>query len=312
VRKCYLISLIGVTILIVLVGIMLGLSFLNFGNKEVYKANFFQKEIIKKAHDDLIDDEIENEKSNETVIETKPENTEKNIEKIENIEITDEIKNQINDVINSQLYVLWNKHSISEIENGEKVQVAFELYKKAKNVKYLDEPEIDASLIENYYSQSLISELPFYHESLKTHIFISYVQNRDSKEYRYDYIYNHNNQSYVNNPGGCDLDVVMPASQKIVGLFKKNNQIILQMKYIWINHPDVGPITELYKSYEDAKSMKNEIWKTDYDGFTGITLESYEEYIENNNESLYSIMETYNYIFELKNNEYKLVNFYRN
>jgi len=40
---------------------MLGLSFLNFGNKEVYKANFFQKEIIRKAHDDLIDDEIENE-----------------------------------------------------------------------------------------------------------------------------------------------------------------------------------------------------------------------------------------------------------
>lgn len=75
-RKCYLISLIGVTILIVLVGIMLGLSFLNFGNKEVYKANFFQKEVIKKDHNDLIDDKIENE----TVIETKPENTEKNRE----------------------------------------------------------------------------------------------------------------------------------------------------------------------------------------------------------------------------------------
>lgn len=304
-RKCYLISLIGVTILIVLVGIMLGLSFLNFGNKEVYKANFFQKEIIKKAHDDLIDDEIDSEKSNETVIETKPENTEKDTEKIENIEITDEIKNQINDVINSQLYVLWNKHSISEIENGEKVQVAFELYKKAKNVKYLDEPEIDASLIENYYSQSLISELPFYHENLKAHIFLSYPG-------LYSYLYDVEKNDYIKQVDGCDFNVILPASQKIVGLFKKNNQIILQMKYIWINHPDVGPITELYKSYEDAKSMKNEIWKTDYDGFTGITFESYEEYIENNNESLHSIMETYNYIFELKNNEYKLVNYYRN
>ncbi len=77
-RKCYLISLIGVTILIVLVGIMLGLSFLNFGNKEVYKANFFQKEVIKKDHNDLIDDKIENE----TVIETKPENTEKKSRKL--------------------------------------------------------------------------------------------------------------------------------------------------------------------------------------------------------------------------------------
>lgn len=173
-RKCYLISLIGLTILIVLTGIMLGLSFLNFGNKKVYKANFFQKEVIKKDHNDLIDDKIENEKSNETVIKTKPENTEKNTEKIENIEITDEIKNQINDVINYQLYVLWNKHSINEIKNSEKVQVAFELYKKSKNVKYLDEPEIDASLIEKYYSQSLISELPFYHENLKAHIFLSY------------------------------------------------------------------------------------------------------------------------------------------
>ena len=75
-RKCYLISLIGVTILIVLVGIMLGLSFLNFGNKEVYKANFFQKEVIKKDHNDLIDDK------NETVIETKPENTEKKSRKL--------------------------------------------------------------------------------------------------------------------------------------------------------------------------------------------------------------------------------------
>lgn len=77
-RKCYLISLIGLTILIVLVGIMLGLSFLNFGNKEVYKANFFQKEVIKKDHNDLIDDKIENE----TVIETKPENTEKKSRKL--------------------------------------------------------------------------------------------------------------------------------------------------------------------------------------------------------------------------------------
>ncbi len=77
-RKCYLISLIGVTILIVLVGIMLGLSFLNFGNKEVYKANFFQKEVIKKDHNDLIDDKIENE----IVIETKPENTEKKSRKL--------------------------------------------------------------------------------------------------------------------------------------------------------------------------------------------------------------------------------------
>ena len=58
------------TILIVLTGIMLGLSFLNFGNKKVYKANFFQKEVIKKDHNDLIDDKIENEKSNETVIKT--------------------------------------------------------------------------------------------------------------------------------------------------------------------------------------------------------------------------------------------------
>jgi len=305
VRKCYLISLIGLTILIVLTGIMLGLSFLNFGNKKVYKANFFQKEVIKKNHNDLIDDKIENEKSNETVIKTKPENTEKNTEKIENIEITDEIKNQINDAINYQLYVLWNKHSINEIKNSEKVQVAFELYKKSKNVKYLDEPEIDASLIEKYYSQSLISELPFYHENLKAHIFLSYPG-------LFSYLYDVEKKDYIKQVDGCDFNVVMPASQKIIGFFKKNNQIVLQMKYIWINYQAVGPITKLYKSYEDAEGMKNEIWKTDYDGFTITTLESYEEYIENNNESLYSIMETYNYIFELKNNEYKLVNFYRN
>ena len=297
-RKCYLISLIGLTILIVLTGIMLGLSFLNFGNKKVYKANFFQKEVIKKNHNDLIDDKIENEKSNETVIKTKPENTEKNTEKIENIEITDEIKNQINDAINYQLYVLWNKHSINEIKNSEKVQVAFELYKKSKNVKYLDEPEIDASLIEKYYSQSLISELPFYHENLKAHIFLSYPG-------LFSYLYDVEKKDYIKQVDGCDFNVVMPASQKIIGFFKKNNQIVLQMKYIWINYQAVGPITKLYKSYEDAEGMKNEIWKTDYDGFTITTLESYEEYIENNNESLYSIMETYNYIFELKNNEYK-------
>lgn len=300
-RKCYLISLIGLTILIVLTGIMLGLSFLNFENKKVYKANFFQKEVIKKDHNDLIDDKIENEKSNETVIKTKPENT----EKIENIEITDEIKNQINDVINYQLYVLWNKHSINEIKNSEKVQVAFELYKKSKNVKYLDEPEIDASLIEKYYSQSLISELPFYHENLKAHIFLSYPG-------LFSYLYDVEKKDYIKQVDGCDFNVVMPASQKIIGFFKKNNQIVLQMKYIWTKILAVRPIMELYKCYEDAENMKNEIWKTDYDGFTITTLESYEEYIENNNESLYSIMETYNYIFELKNNEYKLVDFYRN
>ena len=217
---------------------MLGLSFLNFGNKEVYKANFFQKEVIKKDHNDLIDDKIENEKSNETVIETKPENTEKNTEKIENIEITDEIKNQINDVINYQLYVLWNKHSINEIKNSEKVQIAFELYKKSKNVKYLEEPEIDASLIENYYSQSLVSELPFYHENLKTHIFLSYPG-------LYSYLFDKDKNNYIKQVDGCDFNVVMPASQKIFNLYKISNRIILQMKFVWMNHPDMGPVTKL-------------------------------------------------------------------
>lgn len=304
-RKCYLISLIGLTILIVLVGIMLGLSFLNFGNKEVYKSDYFPPKIIKKDHDDLIDNEIENEKSNETVIETKPEDTVKDTEKIENIEITDEIKNQINDVINSQLYVLWNKHSISEIENSEKVQVAFELYKKTKNVRYLEEPEIDASLIENYYSQSLISELPFYHEDLKTHIFLSYPG-------MYSYLFDKDKNNYIKQVDGCDFNVVMPASQKIFNLYKINNQIILQMKFIWMNHPEMGPVTKLYKNYDNAQNMNDEIWSTDFDGYSLIPYENYRDYIKNNMDYLYSFMETYNYVFELKNNEYKLTDFYRN
>ena len=304
-RKCYLISLIGLTILIVLAGIMLGLSFLNFGNKKVYKANFFQKEVIKKDHNDLIDDKKENEKSNETVIKTKPENTEKNTKKIENIEITDEIKNQINDAINYQLYVLWNKHSINEIKNSEKVQVAFELYKKSKNVKYLDEPEIDASLIEKYYSQSLISELPFYHENLKAHIFLSYPG-------LFSYLYDVEKKDYIKQVDGCDFNVVMPASQKIFNLYKINNQIILQMKFIWMNHPEMGPVTKLYKNYDNAQNMNDEIWSTDFDGYSLTPYENYRDYIKNNMDYLYSFMETYNYVFELKNNEYKLTDFYRN
>lgn len=283
-RKCYLISLIGLTILIVLVGIMLGLSFLNFGNKEVYKSDYFSPKIIKKDRDNLIDNEIENEKSNETVIETKPEDTVKDTEKIENIEITDEIKNQINDVIDSQLYILWNKHSISEIENSEKVQVAFELYKK-KNVRYLEEPEIGASLIENYYSQSLISELPFYHEDLKTHIFLSYPG-------LYSYLFDKDKNNYIKQVDGCDFNVVMPASQKIFYLYKINNQIILQMKFIWMNHPDMGPVTKLYKNYDDAQNMNDEIWSTDFDGYTLTPYENYRDYIKNNMDYLYSFMET--------------------
>lgn len=303
-RKCYLISLIWLTILIVIVGIMLGISFLNLRNKEIFKSDFFQKELIKKDNNALINNENENEK-NETIIESKAEDAEKATEKIENIEVTNEIENQINDVINYQLYVLWNKHSISEIENSEKVQVAFELYKKSKNVKYLEEPEIDASLIENYYSQSLISELPFYHEDLKTHIFLSYPG-------LYSYLFDKDKNDYIKQVDGCDFNVVMPASQKIFSLYKINNQIILQMKYIWMNHPDMGPITKLYKNYDDAQNMNNEIWSTDFDGYSLTPYENYRDYIKNNMDYLYSFMETYNYVFELKDNEYKLTDFYRN
>lgn len=283
---------------------MLGISFLNLRNKEIFKSDFFQKELIKKDNNALINNENENEK-NETIIESKAEDAEKATEKIENIEVTNEIENQINDVINYQLYVLWNKHSISEIENSEKVQVAFELYKKSKNVKYLEEPEIDASLIENYYSQSLISELPFYHEDLKTHIFLSYPG-------LYSYLFDKDKNDYIKQVDGCDFNVVMPASQKIFSLYKINNQIILQMKYIWMNHPDMGPITKLYKNYDDAQNMNNEIWSTDFDGYSLTPYENYRDYIKNNMDYLYSFMETYNYVFELKDNEYKLTDFYRN
>lgn len=283
---------------------MLGISFLNLRNKEIFKSDFFQKELIKKDDNDLINNENENEK-NETIIESKAEDAEKTTEKIENIEVTNEIENQINDVINYQLYVLWNKHSISEIENSEKVQVAFELYKKSKNVKYLEEPEIDASLIENYYSRSLISELPFYHEDLKAHIFLSYPG-------LYSYLFDKDKNDYIKQVDGCDFNVVMPASQKIFSLYKINNQIILQMKYIWMNHPDMGPITKLYKNYDDAQNMNNEIWSTDFDGYSLTPYENYRDYIKNNMDYLYSFMETYNYVFELKGKEYKLIDFYRN
>lgn len=307
-RKRYLISLIVITILIIIIGILIGISFLNLGYKKIYKSDYFQNGNIKTnieeqteiKENDIIENNISEEHKKNHNLED--ENVDK--QNIEKIEITEEIQSQIYDAVYNQLYILWNKNSINEIKNSEKVQIAFDLYKKAKNVKHFVEEEIDGNIIENFYSQSLFSIYPFHHEDLKAYIYLSYPG-------LYSYLYIKDNNKYIRQVDGCDLSVVMPASQKIIGLYKKSNKVVLQMKYIWINHPDVGPILTIYKSYEDAESIKNEIWKTDYDGYTITSLESYEDYINNNQDYLYSLVESYNYIFELKNDEYKLVDFYR-
>ena len=311
-RKRYIVLLIALTILIIFVGIGLSISILNFKKMIIHgvynSTDIPQKEIY------IPESEIE---QNEEITEEKPtDNNEANenkpIEEIpENTKtpLSNDVIEELHSIIDEELYVLWNKNTINEITNHEKLQVALEKYASINGYRHYSYiTSFSAKALEDAFKKTSIGYLLLNHENIKPFVKLSTTAGEA-------FIYDYNTKMYNAANFGSDTSIIAPYREFLVDAYYENGKYIISYKYVWAQYPDAGVIINLYLSYDDTYNHENAIYYYDENLIPPEMLDEIEAgkdiYIENNKDFILQNATAYNYIFENNNDEYILVDFYK-
>ena len=192
----------------------------------------------------------------------------------------------LNYIVENELYLLGGKKNINEITNKEKVWYAFKISDwTGTNLFEIKEGEN----LKNVFKSSSFSELGLELEN---------IYSEGDKGLRYEYSkYSDRFTDVGGHRGTYYVDSMYVKTNDYV---KNGNKYTISAKYLWI-YQKLSPLTELYGSYEDASKEHNPVYiSKDKNTFT---YDELNEIIENNN------IETYNFTFEKKDGQFKLVEF---
>lgn len=238
-------------------------------------------------------------KENETV-ENNEEKENNNLEdeQVKKEEISENVLSELNNIIENELFVLWDKSSIEEITNQEKLQVALLKLTTIKNLNHYSEIEsFSTAEIENAIKQTSIGYLQLNHETIHPFYKLS-VFNEDG------FTYDKNNQMYTNAIFGSDTEAIEPYESLLKESYYENGKYYISYQYIWTIYPDLGNrYYSLYYSYDDAYNKQNSYFSGDDEK------NEIEEYIVNNKETIIKNTEIYNYVFEKENDNFILIEF---
>lgn len=219
------------------------------------------------------------------------------------------IRNSIENIVEEELYILWNKNNISEITMQERLQVALERYAKDNGLDLLSyKPEtISAADLEKAYYKTSCAINPLVHQNI---LYYAKVNSFTEVLYTYDA----DNKIYKVNPVGKGTIKIEPTYSNVIEfkqLDENEYSISYQYLFTWINHGEVD--NNVYFSYTDAKNQVNGIKVFDNKG----TLNSYDElkvelddYVENNYDKIKDRLITHNYVFSYEHDKYNLKDFY--
>ena len=220
-----------------------------------------------------------------------------------------DIRKSIENIVEEELYVLWNKKGIGEISTQERLQLALERYARDNNLNILNyQPEtVSASELENSYYKTSCTINPLIHQNI-------YLYEKVSSSSDVLYTYDANTKTYKVNPVGKGTIKIKPTYSNVVEfkeLSENEYSISYQYLFTWVNHGDVD--NNVYFSYNDAKNQVNGIKVFDIKGM----LNSYDEletelndYIKDNYDKIKDKLITHNYEFSYELGKYNLKNFY--
>lgn len=238
-------------------------------------------------------------KENE-IVENNEEKEDNNLEdeQTKKEKISENTLNDLNNIIENELYVLWDKSSIEEITNQEKLQVALLKLTTIKNLSHYSEiKSFSTTEIENAFKETSLGYLQLNHETIHPFYKLS-VSNEDG------FTYDKNNQMYTNVIFGSDTEVIEPYESLLKESYYENGKYYISYQFIWTIYPDIGDMYySLYYSYDDANNRENSYFSGDDEKG------ELEEYIINNKEKIMENTENYNYVFEKENNNFILIEF---
>lgn len=214
---------------------------------------------------------------------------------------------QIENIIDNQLYVLFNKTNMNDISNQERLNLAVWEYAKEKGINYFEVPSFTTSELENAYQQLSISNLSIKHEPIRG--LLGNILD-DQIYWNYDTSKNLYTKNDIDGHGVCVINAVKLIDENYQ---IKNGQYHVTIKSLFSHTCDADFYYDFYGNYNDASARLNPVvinsgtYPNDYSFII-----SYESKIIDTYERMRNQLDTYNYVFEKINNQFKLVNFYKN
>lgn len=208
-------------------------------------------------------------------------------------------RQQIEQIVEEQLFPLWNKNSLNEITNQEKLYLALSAYATQKGKSVYEITSLTKDELEQAYQNITISKLPITHESILSRYLLT--QDKDTLMH-----YDEEKQMYTNaNPSGHGACVTYPTHHESYNYNIVNGQYSISYKYIYVHTCEGDIFPAWYGSFEDAKTQQNAILPAG----EGNEIVWHDSRLIDNYESIRNQLEDYHYIFEKVNNQFKLIQF---
>ena len=280
-RKRYIVLLIALTILIIFVGIGLSINILNFKKMIIHgvynSTDIPQKEIyipeseIEQNEEITAEKPTDNNEANENKpIEEIPENTK--------TPLSNDVIEELHSIIDEELYVLWNKNTINEITNHEKLQVALEKYASINGYRHYSYiTSFSAKALEDAFKKTSIGYLPLNHENIKPFVKLSTTAGEA-------FIYDYNTKMYNAANFGSDTSDLEDAYDSLVedvagGYF---SSALERFEELW---QDGIPINQTYiETIEHNTWLRNDI--TPYEIYLKTLYEFFREEINSDKDEL--------------------------
>lgn len=234
-------------------------------------------------------------------------NDNRQINNNDNTEVTQE---KLLKIISNELFVLEKYNNLNQLTNQDKLDVAVK--KLCGNIYYcLDK---DNQYIDTFSSKQLVDA--YNKTSLAKYNYVDESIKCPGYNYEHDtWTYNAKEQKYRYSEPGHSIDAsVQVVFKKVVAYTNNNNQYTISIKYGWYkNTLSEGPEDlYAYTTYNDAKKNINSVYKIDAERVEELDYEienEFSKFFEENYETYKEQMDTYNYVFEQKDDQLYLIGF---
>lgn len=207
--------------------------------------------------------------------------------------------NEIENIIDNELYVLWNKEHKEDISNAEKLTIALKKYAKDHNYDSIyDITKISKKEMTSSFAKTSISYLPIKHETIKGSFLLSFCEHDK-------WIYDEDKDIYTQGPDGHGACAASIAYKNLVEFKNENSEYKVTYKYAF-DYTCEGDLPIIYGSYDNAINDKDRLFSiTDYDTNISALIESkYSEIADK--------LSTYTYTFAKKDGQISLVDYKKN
>ncbi len=227
------------------------------------------------------------------------------------VEDNSEIFIQIREVIERELYVLYESKNINDIKAKQKVRLAIDLYCDGYIFKCEDKNQntidtISERDLEAVYVNSSLGDIPFENANLPCMLNLT---NPD----HYAWTYNSNTKTYKYTETGHGTTSFVPVYKELVDFDATDEVYTVSYRYLWTAIGSDGPANfDMYATYEDAVNRKNSLGTIEYNfqGENHLDEEKVREFYENNT-NMHDKLDIYTYSFKYENDKVKLIGFTR-